>query len=473
VVSLLVLMLLFWWAGSLASKLLSESLVYQRLETEADSILAALEFPDLELDAPRFGQAQLNPAYEIPYSGKYFSIQLEHGEEILSRSGWDQGVQVAEVAPGELARTRTTGVAGEELLVWTGGFSKNGHLFSIAVAEDTTSIAERLRVFQVYFAVMSLLLLLALLIVQHLIVRWSVNKLDRVRRDVSELEHGKVVKLSEDVPQEILPLVQEFNRLLSLFDQRLKHSRNSVGNLAHSLKGPLNLLLRASNESEIQDSFDRDAQVQQNAEQIRLLIERELKRARLAGRSTAGKRFDLAMELPALTGLLKQVYSEKDVNIEYNVAPDVEMLFDRQDMLELIGNLLDNSVKWASTTVRISLSLDQGVRMVVEDDGPGASPEQLHRLTERGVRLDESVAGDGLGLSIVADILETYGGQIEFSSSDALGGFKAVVHLPEHSTQAESKHDRTQHGADAPTGVEEEEIAQVLSRNVRRFRSVR
>lgn len=430
VVSVLVLMLLFWWAGSLASRLLSENLVYQRLEGDASTLLAALEFPELELDAPRLGVVQLNPAYEVPYAGKYYMIKLETGGTILSRSMWEQGIETDEIAPGEKAKLRRFGIAGEELLVWAGGFSKNGHLFTIVVAEDITPIVERQTVFKLYFAAIALLLLIALLLVQHLIVRYSLNKLDVVRADINALELGQAVALSEDVPSEVLPLVQEFNRLLALFEQRLKQSRNAMGNLAHSLKGPLNLLLRASNEHNPESPAEQKLQVKQNAELIRQLIERELKRARLAGRSSVGQIFNLRDELPALTGLLKQIYSDKKVAVQSHIGPDVELLFDREDMLELIGNLLDNAVKWAASRVSLSVVMQDGVHISIEDDGPGCSPEQLHLLTQRGVRLDENVAGHGLGLSIVKDIVETYGGTVTFGDSEDLGGLRASVFLP-------------------------------------------
>jgi len=423
-------MLLFWWAGSLAAKLLADSLVYRRLEDDADVLLSALVFPDLELDAPRLTEVQLNPAYETPYSGKYFVINLATGGGLPSRSMWEQGIDLPLLAPGEVTRTTTRGIAGETLLVWGGGFAKDGYEFTIVVAEDLTPIADRLTAFKWFFAVMSLFLLLSLMVMQHLIVRWSVKKLDRVRADIHHLEHGRADALSEDVPNEILPLVTEFNRLLRLFDQRLKHSRNSVGNLAHSLKGPLNLLLRASNEESGQPEEQRRRQVRDHTEQIRQLIERELKRARLAGRGTAGRLFHIKDELPALTGLLKQVYSDKKITIDYQIEPGVELVFDRQDMLELIGNLLDNAVKWGHSRVRFSLLQQDNVCFSVEDDGPGCSAEELHRLTDRGVRLDESVSGHGLGLSIVKDIVDTYGGSIEFGSSELLGGFRATVMLP-------------------------------------------
>ena len=201
-----------------------------------------------------------------------------------------------------------------------------------------------------------------------------------------------------------------------------------MGNLAHSLKGPLNLLLRAAESPQIGSS--EKSTIADNAEHIRRLIESELKRARLAGRGTVGQLFNVDSEIPALIGLLKQVYSEKDVDVRYNIGPEVELVHDRQDMLELIGNLLDNAVKWCNGVVMVNMRYASGILIEVEDDGPGCSPEELARLTGRGVRLDESVAGHGLGLSIVKDIVDTYEGRLTLSASARLGGLKATVHLP-------------------------------------------
>ena len=454
VISLLVLMLLFWWVGSLTSRLLSESLVYSRLETEAGNVLSTLDFPDIEIDAPRLSNTRLHPAYDAPYSGKYYLISLDGESDMSSRSLWEQEFEFEKLPPGGQNKGRMIGKNDEPVLFWSGGFAVNGHQFTVTVAEDVSPIYERLHVFQLYFAAIAFLLLMALLLVQHLIVRMSLKKLETVRGDIHKLEHGQAVALSENVPSEILPLVHEFNRLLLLFDQRLKHSRNSLGNLAHSLKGPLNLMLRASNEGEGENFEKSRRQLKQNAEQILQVVESELKRARLAGRGAPGQLFDLKREIPSLCGLLRQVYSEKEVEIKVDIDPGAVLPFDRQDMMELIGNLLDNAVKWAERTVHFSVSVapggvgpdagrglvgrgavgrgvvGRGIRFTVEDDGPGCSQDQLHSLTQRGVRLDESVSGHGLGLSIVNDIVNTYSGLLEINNSAKLGGLFAGVYLP-------------------------------------------
>lgn len=431
--SLCVIMFVFWWSATLASRLLTDRFVFEGLAASARSVESVLEF-DSPTPGIRLGNYRLDPAYERPASGRYFVVRTQN-ETLSSRSAWEQHFQVPLLAPGEQRSMRGTGVAGEPMLFWYGGYARQGQLFTIAVARDISVIKNKLQVFQWFSASIALVLLLALLGVQRLIVKRSVDKLDTIRRDMKRLEHGKAVALSEDVPGEVLPLVREFNRMLRRYDQRLRQSRNAVGNLAHSLKGPLNLLLRET-ESIHAEKHDQ-AVIAQNAEAIRQLIESELKRARLAGRGTVGQRFDVDAELPALIGLLEQVYSDKSVDVRYNIGPGVELVHDRQDMLELIGNLLDNAVKWSRSVVIVNLRSARGILIDVEDDGPGCSPEELGRLTQRGVRLDESVAGHGLGLSIVKDIVDMYEGRLELVTSTRLGGLRATVFLPARSRSAD------------------------------------
>ncbi len=423
-------MLIFWWTASLASQLLANSFVYSRLESEADILAASIDYSEVSIGNPRLNTERLHPAYDKLSSGKYYLVHFRDSDDFVSRSAWEQPLAIPELAPGQKSKLSVEGKAQEPLLVWFGGFSKKGHEFSIAVAEDISPIQERLRIFQWYFAAIALLLLLALLAVQHVILRHSVRKLDAIRNDMNRLEHGQAVSLSEDVPSEVLPLVREFNRLLLRFDQRLRQSRNSVGNLAHSLKGPLNLLLRNTETSEL-SAEQRQASVEQNAERIRQLIESELKRARLAGRGAAGQIFDLDAELPMLVGLLEQEYSHKTFDVRWTLGAGVSLAYDRQDMLELIGNLVDNAVKWCNSVVLINVRHADGVLFDVEDDGPGCSPDEFSRLIERGVRLDESVSGHGLGLSIVKDIVDTYNGTLTFNQSSRLGGLRVSVFLPD------------------------------------------
>lgn len=427
-VSLLLFMLVFWWAMSLASQLLADSFVYSRLQEEGSFIESAwADTANIPIESD-INTQRLSPAYETVGSGKYFWIHVTEGQTLESQSVGDTQIDVDALVPGEQRRNRVIGANGEPLLLWLGGFARDGRSFTIAVAEDVSTIDARLDVFRWYFALMSAILLAALLAVQHMIVKRSVNKLDVIREDIKRLEHGQAVAVTEDVPAEVLPLVREFNRLLVRFEQRLRQSRNAVGNLAHGLKGPLNVMMRSNDSA--QGSTANQKIMAENAEAIHTLIESELKRARLAGRGSAGQRFDLEAELPSLCGLLEQVYVDKGIDIRCTINPQVELNYDRQDMLELIGNLLDNAVKWANAVVMVNVRDVDGIWLDFEDDGPGCSPAECRMLTRRGVRLDESIAGHGLGLSIVKDIVETYNGRLEFSRSKRLGGMHVSVFLP-------------------------------------------
>ena len=425
--SLVVIMFVFWWTGTLSSRLLSENYVFKNLQERAANLVSVIDIASTVNTPLSLGQYKLDPAYDRPASGRYFVV-LTESTRLESRSSWEQNFQIPQLASGEQQRRKFVGVAGEPLLFWLGGFARQGQHFTVAVGENFQPIRGTLRAFHWFSGVVTLVLLLALVGVQRLIVKRSVDKLEAVREDMLRLEHGRTVALSEDVPSEIQPLVKEFNRLLRRFNQRLRQSRNSVGNLAHSLKGPLNLLLRASESDHI--GSEQKIEIAQNAERIHQLIESELKRARLAGRGGAGHLFDINAELPVLIGLLSQVYSDKQVDVRYAVGPGVELTYDRQDMLELIGNLLDNAVKWSQSVVMVNLRGAKGILIEVEDDGPGCSDEELDRLIDRGVRLDESVIGHGLGLSIVKDIIDSYEGRLELTRSARLGGLCARVYLP-------------------------------------------
>ena len=418
---LVILLFVFWWTISLSSRLLSESHVYHLLELQADGIHRLLPVQSHSTRS-RFEELLAT------YPNRQYLLTLDGQSVSVGNLINPATVDLPVLVPGQRVRQSGHGRDGESILASYSGAAINGKSFVLGVLQDVTPIKNKLAVFQWFSAILAIVLLSVMLAVQHLIVRRSVEKLEAIRRDMLRLEHGQAVALTEDVPSEIMPLVVEFNQLLRRFEQRLRQSRNAVGNLAHSLKGPLNLLIRSA-DSGVIDEAQRHS-ISQNAAAIAHLIESELKRARLAGRGAVGLRFDVDAELPAMIGLLEQVYSEKKVQVSYHVENDVQLVHDRQDMLELIGNLLDNAVKWCESTVTLTVRGAGDVIIDVEDDGPGCSPEALDQLTGRGVRLDESVAGHGLGLSIVKDILDTYNGRLVLETSYLLGGLKASAHLP-------------------------------------------
>jgi signal transduction histidine kinase len=224
-------------------------------------------------------------------------------------------------------------------------------------------------------------------------------------------------------------LVQELNHQLEAIKKRLARSRNATGNLAHALKAPLTLITQLANSEELQQFPHLKAKLLQHTAAIQQSIERELKRARVAGSHVAGRRTLLGPEINNLVKTLSAMYREKDLAINLKVPEDAVCTIDRQDMLEVLGNVLDNACKWAERDVAITVEQNGHTTIAIEDDGPG-DPDDMEKLVHRGTRADEQVAGHGLGLSIVAEIINDYGGKLEFTNSTALGGLRVAIDIP-------------------------------------------
>ncbi len=428
VLSMLLLMAGIWMFGNQSIRNLIEDFVASRLEHDSESLLAAFE-PDRA--HPRVRMGHISQIYQQPLSGHYYLIRFTGtNTELRSRSLWDHPLTIPELQPGESRRMRASGPSGETLFILVNGFRKHGRDITLAVAEDMTIIREQRDRFKREFGIFALLGVLGLLLVQGVVVRRAFKRLQPLREDIRRLELGEADALSEDVPSEILPLVREFNNLVQLLAKRLERSRNALGNLAHALKGPLNILLQYFDRIEKGGEGVTSTEARAQAERIGELMERELRRAQLAGAGPQSKRFNPTVELPGLTGLLKQLYQDKGLDIQWRIEGGALSFGDREDILELLGNLLDNACKWAVSRVSCLVKVDAAIELTVADDGKGISDGELGRLAERGVRLDVMSQGHGLGLAIVRDIVDLYGGEIIFGRSQELGGLQVSVRLP-------------------------------------------
>jgi signal transduction histidine kinase len=425
-VSLILLIGILWFTGSRYLQSMTEDYISSRMEHDAEALLGNLMISPLRL---KVRPARINQIYLRPFSGHYYVIRLVDGREETSRSLWDFKLQLPELSAGQHRRFMLAGPDDQRLLVWSSGYRKQGQLLTISIAEDVTQIEKERERFLLNFAGLSLLSLVLLLLLQHWVIRRAFQKLEPLRNEIKQLAQGGGKQLNEEVPTEIRPLVQEVNHLLQLLIQRNERSRNALGNLAHALKGPLNLLGRYFDRLSDQARQGEGGAAAAQAERIRLLIERELKRARMAGLGAPSQRFDPQQDLHDLIGVVAQVHQERALKVDVRVAEDSPVFGDREDMFELIGNLLDNAFKWAAGQIRIEIGGDATVQICVEDDGVGLSDEDLQRLALRGSRLDESVEGYGLGLAIALDIAKLYGGGILFERSPDLGGLRVKVTL--------------------------------------------
>lgn len=426
---------------SVSFQWLTESYLHSRLEHDQESLLAALQStPEggFQLRAER-----MNPIYSRPFSGHYYRIQA--ADQVLrSRSLWDQELAVPTVAVGQSIQFRQHGPEQQLLLVLVAGYRKAGHDFSIAVAEDLTPTQIQVRQFQISYALFGLSVLALLLLLQRWILNRGLRPLAESCAEIDQLERGERQQLNELVPIEMQPMVRQVNHLSTSLEQRLLRSRHALGNLAHALKTPLTLLAQLTDRDELFKDPQQALRMRELVERIRLLTDRELKRARLAGAASRTSRIDLVHELQALAAVVQQLHPASQCRIELLLPDTASIQADREDMHELFGNLLDNACKWARSRVQLRMQRKSRAAddtaadwsIYIEDDGPGCDPTALARLNQRGVRLDEqAVPGHGLGLAIAQDIVDHYGWQLSLQTAPELGGFSAEVQIPAASSR--------------------------------------
>lgn len=423
--SLTAVIALQWWLASYTLREVTEDYIRSRLQHDVDTLLAAVNFDsDGQIDLRLTQQTYFD---DRPFSGHYYRIETT-AKVLRSPTLWDQDLPVAPAVPGEQRRMRLLGPLDQPLLVLVQGFRKQGHDVSIAVAEDLTVIEERISIFQRDYLLLSIAFLILLLILQRLLLGRALAPLKDVQQDLQKLARGETASVRESVPVEIQPLVREVNRLLQLLGQRVERSRRMVGNLAHALKTPLTVLTRATEHPVMQEQPELRQQVQKQTDTIRERLNRELSRARLAGAAKTGARFDPEQDLPPLLDVLRTIYAERDLELTLDKGEGAVWPAEREDMLELAGNLIDNACKWARRRVVVTIEPPPCIALIVEDDGPGCPPDLRKSLAQRGVRLDERQEGHGLGLDIVRDIVEHYHGELEFTES-RLGGLRVRIVL--------------------------------------------
>lgn len=388
-----------------------------RLHHDAEAILGGMDMTQREV------VRSLPPIYTQPLSGHYYLVRFDDGARLPSRSLWDQDLAIPEQQPKTATYWLARGPQKQQLLIWQNSYEKDGRRFSIAIAEDVAPLLSAIQRFLWIGVIASLAAVLLMLLVQRLAIRRAFARLDAIRDDVRAVREGLRSELEEDVPAEVLPMVVEFNQLLHAWGKHQERSRNALGNLAHALKGPLSMISRHGEKN-------GDPRLQDQARRMRQLIEQELKRARITGRAMVGKHFRPGEDLTDLVDTVTALHHAKPLRITRVVdAPDT-LPFDQNDMLELLGNLLDNAAKWARREIRLRLSTNGELLLVLEDDGPGIEPGLREDLLARGKRLDENQPGHGLGLAIANDIARLYSGQIRLEQSAGLGGLRVVVTLP-------------------------------------------
>lgn len=422
VLSLLLIFTLLAVLADYGVKQLSQGFIVTRLQHDSDSLIKALTFSSN--DSWELNQQHIPTIYQRVKSGHYFQIRA--GQQLIrSRSLWDQTPKITD-NPTANGLTTTETYGDESRLIWQQEIEYQGHSVTLWIAEDIAPFEQQWRQFSfvLYASMITALGLLVLL--QRYLLRKSFRQVHSLKQAIQRLQQGEIEALADDVPSEIQPLTEEINHLLQRLEQRISRSRTAMGNLAHELKRVLQQLhlLQSSLPESIQPEFA------EALEQIRRLTERELKRARIAGTPHPGRRFIPNQDIPHLSELFKRIYPH--IELAAQAVESSELPFDRDDMLELIGNLVDNGCKFGVSRVSLDLTLDNEALVIkVSDDGAGIPQSMRTDLLERGARIDESISGHGLGLSICKMIIDSYAGQLQISSDQSENSYcEVTVRLP-------------------------------------------
>ncbi len=416
-----------WLAADWVIRAVAEKQMLTRLTHDGDSILDTLK-----LDAAGelvFDSSHAGSVYAQAYSGHYYLLHI-NDKAVYSVSLQGQALPFSPMPKDtSLVSHFDYGPQQQPLLVLSRGFEKFGHPISITIAEDLTDIGHDILGIRIAYLVFSFLILIMAITLQTSDVRRALKPIQKARAELVEIANGNQQQITTNMPAEIQPLAREVNRLLLLVERRLKLSRTAIGNLAHALKTPLAMLFRLTEDPILMEHPALQKKFQQQNDMILHRIDRELKRARIAGNDQRGTAFNPNQECSALISLLQNIYSEKTLQVTLRVPGQV-IHCDQEDMLELIGNLLDNAFKWARRQIELEMICSKVITIRVTDDGPGCSNEALLQIHKRGMRLDETVQGHGLGLAIVNDIAEFYNGSLSIERSQKWGGLAVTVKLP-------------------------------------------
>jgi signal transduction histidine kinase len=421
-------------AGWLLSTLVGdmvESNFDARLSVLLEGLVAGSDIgPDGKLVLrPQLGE----PRFTQPLSGWYWQIGAPDHPLDRSSSLWDQTLPVPPTAGGHsLSRPWSgdvTGPDGQSLRMLARPITLPDAATPLlfAVAGDRAEMAAQKRRFDRLLTLALGGLFLGLLGALLLQVRIALAPLRRIEAALAAIRAGRARRLEGRLPAELQPLALELNALLDHGEALIERARTHVGNLAHGLKTPLAVL---HNEAERSDGA-LAALVGRQVAQMRRLVEHHLARARaMATGQVLGARTEVLPVLRDLTRTLERIYAAKGLAVELACAPGLAFRGARQDLEEMLGNLLDNACKWAARRARVE-AVHEASRLIVtiDDDGPGLPAERRAEVLERGRRLDEQVPGSGLGLAIVADIALLYGGRLALEAAPA-GGLRARLDLP-------------------------------------------
>ena len=300
------------------------------------------------------------------------------------------------------------------------------------VIQETTASLRELEKAHSYMLVVVAFSLLLLMYLQRQVIRKTFSKLqlESIQYQIDKVQRGERTKLYAPSISEIAPMVKEINKLLGYLESRNERTKHAAGNLSHALKTPVAVIRQIIEQKDNGLSSESSQKLIEQMDQMNFIINSELKRARISGRGSRNRSFSVADTVDKLSSTLMLIYPEKKVEFIFNIEDEAYFPGDKSDFHELLGNLMDNAVKWCAKNVELEIFLKSGALCInICDDGPGCSNSKIETLLERGVRLDEQTPGHGLGLNIVVNIVKEYSGEIDIYNKEP-NGFNVKLQIP-------------------------------------------
>ena len=415
----------------LYSRALDSNLINQ-LRFNIDTLSSATldsrdpEFDDITMTDPRYSRAA---------TGWYWVIRDEN-EQTIATSGSAVGMLMPQIdAPFDADNYRAALLEDEadnRIRAIERATTSNGRPLHIMVTGNVDDILKSAGEFRGQTLIVLGAVGVALAIMSGIVARLALRPIGRLGEAIEKVREGEAETITGTYPREIAPLAEEVNELLRSNTQIIERARNAVGNLAHGLKTPLAVM---RNEASAAGDNPLARVVTSESEKMTQLVTTYLDRARIAARtSVVGKRADATMIMLRLVRVMEKL--NKHVTIAFK-RPDAALPWfrgDEGDLEEMAGNLLDNACKWSKGSIAVTMSAErnptqQFLIIRIEDDGPGLTEEEAQKVLRRGVRLDEKTPGSGLGLDIVKELVDVYGGSLQLRRS-VLGGVLAELKLP-------------------------------------------
>ena len=414
----------------------------RRLGVYLRTLVAEVATP--EENAGKFPQSMGEPLFDLPLSGWYWQatrLDAPTPDVRSSRSLWDATLpRLADLGASSAAGGTRQGYAeGPEgqllrIVERTIDLGEEGR-YLVAVAGDSAEIDDETHSFDGALVVTLGVLAIVLLLTTTFQVRFGLAPLKRISEGLAAIRSGAAERLEGAFPVEIAPLARETNALIDANRDIVTRARTHVGNLAHALKTPISVMM---NEATTHGADPLALKVREQTEIMRDQVTRHLERARMAARVAAiGTITEVRPVVTALARTMEKLHHHRGIAIAIDAPEGARFRGEQQDLEEMVGNLVDNACKWAQSRVAVEVFSEKPdprgdrriVRIVVDDDGPGLSPQQREQVARRGRRLDETKPGSGLGLSIVVELASLYGGGLSLGTAP-IGGLRADLVIP-------------------------------------------